>query len=175
MRLSPHPALRWPGSEEVGARHLAYLAPPCPGPPAALRHVIGFPGRGLLRRLRHRAARAGEVIPRSGDDGRIERDGGGPFVPLNALIGHRQPAGGWHRLPHCADAAGCSASDVVRRVGSWTAGDWASGNPALTRSRGSCGSSPYTSSDGSASPTGSGPRWLSPQGESGDPRPFLLV
>jgi hypothetical protein len=58
LRLSPHTALQWPDSREVGVRHHVYLAPYRSGPPDPLRHVPGFPWLGLLLGLRHHGARA---------------------------------------------------------------------------------------------------------------------
>jgi len=42
--------------------HVAYLHKLLSGPPVPLRHVTGFPGRGLLRGLRRHRARAPEAI-----------------------------------------------------------------------------------------------------------------
>ena len=44
--------------DRFGVSHLAYLDVWVVRPPVSLRHVVGFPHPGLLRRLRDRGARA---------------------------------------------------------------------------------------------------------------------
>ena len=79
---------------------------------------------------------------------RIEHDVGRPLIPLTVLVGrHRAPrrlpgltvhARAWRAVGYGRRSDGCAL--IV--------GDWASGNPALAISRGSCGTPPWTPPDG---------------------------
>src|SRR5215210_2997398 len=98
-----------------GASHLAYL------PARVSGHLPPFPvwtafppseyyGGSVARRLAARRA-----IPHSRGAGRVERDGGASFAPLNGMMSHRPPGGRFERRRHCRPIAVAPPSDAVSR------------------------------------------------------------
>src|SRR5262249_4822066 len=115
--VSKHPALQWSGSREVGSGHLAYLAPYCSDPPAPLRHVVGFPDRGLLRGLCRHGAGARQAIPSSPPDRRPSTiEAPRPSPSATALVA-APPGGSLGRSFGVTSDPGDLATDVVARGG----------------------------------------------------------
>src|SRR6516165_5915795 len=127
------------GQDRVGVPHLAYLTPRAIESPTPLRHVGGSPARGLLRGLRRRGARARQAIPLSRSvDVRARRR-----CPVRPLERPRWPPFAGRKAP---TAAQFCRREPATPPWTWssgghviTTGDWGSGNPAFTGSRGSRG------------------------------------
>jgi hypothetical protein len=180
VQVSPHTALQWPESQEVGwmcrhhgrirlsPNHIPGMSPPWlptapvrlppfamgPALPAA-DYYGGSVALGLAPDRRSR-------LPTRSTTARVRC----PVRPLEPP--HWRPLSraeafrgrsGKPRIP------GVLGSGVVRGVGFCTAGDWGSSNSAFTLSCGSRGATPYTSSDVPASTACSCPLGLSPSGE----------
>lgn len=76
----------------------------------------------------------------------------------------------------CPDTTWAPVTGVIPTVRHFHAGDWASSNPALAISCGSCGTTSVNASQtATASPACCGPLQISPPGKPGDPRTSLRV
>src|SRR5215831_21143996 len=91
------------------------MRPPVPLPP-----VHGSPVRPggasrprVLLALRDRGTRVRQAIPCSVTEERLENDVGSPFIPFNALAGHRPSCRVYHERKSNPWLAMASASDVL--------------------------------------------------------------
>src|SRR3954454_504944 len=88
-----------------GVSHLAYLPARVSGHLPPFPMWTAFPsaeyyGGSVALRLAARRA-----IPHSRGTGRVERDGGASFAPLNGTMSHRPPCGRFERRRHCRPIA----------------------------------------------------------------------
>src|SRR3954462_10344748 len=88
-----------------GVSHLAHLPARVPGHLPPFPMWTAFPpseyyGGSVALRLA-----AGRAIPHSRGTGRVERDGGASFAPLNGMMSHRPPRGRFERRRLCRPIA----------------------------------------------------------------------